>query len=223
MCIIAIYENGKNKPTREILSRMILKNPDGVGVAYNSARGVKFVKGLKTASEVLNEYTNAERDGFEFFIFHARISTSGGVSAEKCHPFILSNNDDKLNKTQGFAKALCFHNGILHLPIEKGLNDTQTFVKNCLYPLYNGNKNALFNGAYDNLIEQAVQGSRFVILSKNTIKLYGDGWVKDDGVWYSNSGYKPYQYINGYTSGGSYIPVKYRLQSLYGDDDGWCL
>lgn len=230
MCIIAIYSKGQT-PSRDILQRMIDNNGDGIGVAYNNGKTVKFVKGLTTADEVYEVLERAKQDKYKQFVFHARIATSGGISASKCHPFIMSDKNAKLDKTKGDAEAVCFHNGIFSINVEQGLNDTQTFIKKCLFPLWATNKKALLRGNYDRLIGQAVTGSRFVLMTPKGLRLFGSGWEKDGGVWYSNSGYKPApkyerwerwqnaRWEQGRWSEASYMPAKYRVQSLIGEGE----
>ena len=215
MCIIAIYDK-THEPDRKTLERMIKKNPDGVGVAYNDGRDVHFIKGLTTADEVLEYYREA-RDECLQFVFHARIATSGGVSAEKCHPFTLSGNNALLNSTHATTRTPCvFHNGIFPITPDKGLNDTQTFIKHSLAPLHYRDGKALKYGKYDELLEKAVKGSRLVILYPDSIRTYGS-WQAEDGVQYSNGGYKEPTFTRGsyYTAGGGYHYPTYPTASDY--------
>lgn len=233
MCIIAVYPKG-TKPDKKTLETMIRNNPDGVGVAYNTGREVVFKKGLESAEQVLNFYNQNKRE-IDFFVFHARIATSGGVSAEKCHPFPLTANLQLLNVTSGrTATPLCFHNGVFNIPVETGLNDTQTLIKNCLAPLYKLDKKGVKNGKYIPLIRQLTTGSRFVILTASGVQVFGS-WEQDKGVYYSNTHYKPYtsyytsndwqkwatardsKHGDGASKISSYVPTKYRLDDDYTD------
>lgn len=186
MCVIAIYDS-ITRPTLADVTSMIKANPDGVGVAYNNGRYVSFVKGLKNAVQVLAVYEEAlERGGLKNFVFHARIATSGGVSASKCHPFIVSPDDATLNKTQGIGDiTLLFHNGIFPVDIDTGLSDTQSFVKNYLYPLYKSDKKGVKRGKYSKLIQLATRGNRVVIMDKDCVQIFG-AWEERKGVYYSN-------------------------------------
>lgn len=195
MCIIACYNYKKGiKPTKERIEEMVKRNPDGVGVAYNNGARVYFAKALTNAERVwefLNELPRGARD----VVFHARIATSGGISAEKCHPFPLTSDDDILQVRSYLTRgAVVFHNGVFSITPETGKNDTQTFIKYALSPLYKNDPEGVLAGKYDYLIEQAVKGSRVVILHAKGIKLFGANWTSDDGgVLYSNTSYKPYK------------------------------
>jgi predicted glutamine amidotransferase len=127
-------------------------------------------------------------------VFHARIATSGGISAQKCHPFPLTDNARELNATQYKTKgALVFHNGVFSLNVENGLNDTQTFIKNSLAPIARLDADGLKNGRFDDLLKMATSGSRLLMLYPDGVKTFG-AWTEDGGVMYSNTGYKPYTY-----------------------------
>lgn len=191
MCIIAVYQNGL-RPDVEPIARMMRKNPDGVGIAWNTGRAVFFKKGFKTVESVMSLFNRLDfaRD----VVFHARIATSGGISAEKCHPFPMSGCDENLNRTTyAGKKPIIFHNGVFSLTPDDGLNDSQTFIKKSLYPLFKADERGFTAGKYNDLINMAVHGSRLVIMYPDGLYAYGAGWQKDDnGVWYSNSGYKDF-------------------------------
>lgn len=191
MCIIAIFKNGK-RPDKATIKRMMNTNRDGAGIAWNTGRSVAFRKGFTTVESVeawLNRLDSV--GGCQNIVFHARIGTSGGISAEKCHPYPLTACVDNLNRVKYSGNApVVFHNGVFPIDIESGLNDSQTFVKNMLYPLYKSDPRGLATGKYDPIIEMAVKGSRLVIVYPDGFRAYGTGWQEEDEAWYSNSGYK---------------------------------
>lgn len=193
MCIIAIFKNGK-RPDRATIKRMMATNRDGVGIAWNTGKQVYFHKGYTTAEQVEKMLSNIESvGGVRDIVFHARIGTSGGVSAEKCHPYPLTGCAEHINRTTYAGGApVVFHNGVFSIDIENGLNDSQTFIKNMLYPIYKNDPKGLYKGKYDRLIEMAVRGSRLVIMYPDGWRAYGSGWQEEEEAWYSNSGYKAY-------------------------------
>lgn len=215
MCIIAYYERGK-RPDKNTVNIMIENNPDGVGFAWNDGRKVHFEKGYKTLTAVLTALAKIPSTAKDI-VFHARISTSGGISAEKCHPFPIAQSEKKLNATKGIsARPLVFHNGVFPITPAKGLNDTQTFTRDCLAPLYLRDATGVKYGLYDDLIELATRGSRLVIMYPDEVRIFGSGWkLADDGVMYSNDSYQKPRYTywcknyNTYGYGKQY------------DDDYW--
>lgn len=188
MCIIAIYEKGAT-PDKKTLETMIQKNGDGIGVAWNDGERVHARKGLTTADEVLSIYNEA-RATAQTFIFHARIATSGGISAEKCHPFLIADNRRALDLTTYDGKRpLAFHNGVFDVTPADGLNDTQTLVRDMVYPLYKANPRAFVNGDFDANIRFLTRQNRFVILTPARVAFFGT-WNESDGVKYSNYGWR---------------------------------
>jgi hypothetical protein len=199
MCIIAAFKRGK-RPDKATIERMMAKNPDGVGIAWNTGKNAYFRKGFtsaKQAEKFIQTLTNTK--GVLDIVFHARIATSGGVSAEKCHPFPMSADDKQLNRvTYAGGMPVVFHNGVFSIDIDDGLNDSQTFIKKMLYPLYKTDPNGLRKGKYDDIIEMAISGSRLVILYPDGLRGYGVGWAEEAEAWYSNSGYKAWQGYGAY-------------------------
>lgn len=188
MCIIAVY-NSKEQINRARLDYMAAKNSDGIGIAAAYKTGVAFIKGLTSAKSAARVMERAFSLGAHTVVFHARIATSGGVSAEKCHPFILSAKPADLNAVKGTAPAVVFHNGIVPIRHEKDESDTQAYIRKILAP----NAAKIARGTFDEVIELSIQGSRLCILTPSGAKLYGEEWTADDGgVIYSNTGYKPY-------------------------------
>lgn len=182
MCVIAIYQGGA-RPSLSDIEKMMKANSDGAGVAYNDGRRVYFRKGFTTAEAVkcfIDRIPETARD----VVFHARIGTSGGISAQKCHPYIISGKNKELNKTIYKGATPCvFHNGVLSITPESGLNDTQTFIKNVISPLYSAR---LDLQAVKTLFNMAIKGSKIAILTPEAVIKYGDGWQLKNGVFYSN-------------------------------------
>lgn len=215
MCIIAIYKKGV-KPRRDRVEEMMKRNADGVGIAWNNGKNVYFKKGITTAAQawdILQSLDGRAND----IVFHARIATSGGISAGKCHPFPLTDKNESLDAVNYRGKnPVVFHNGVFSIDIEKGLNDSQTFIKYALTPLYKADAHGVKNGAHDELIDMSVKGSRLVILFPDGLRIYGRGWETDDGgTVYSNTSYKTFNY-NGYYNGAYYYNGY-----IWDDEDGW--
>ena len=203
MCIIAIYTAGK-RPTAESIKTMMTRNADGAGVAWNDGKAVHFKKGFTTPAEVMEYIRLADERGARDIVFHSRIATSGGVSPAKCHPFPVSTKNDVLNATEGEGKTpLFFHNGVFAVQLEKGLSDTQTFVKYSLAPLFRADARGVFRGVYDELIDMATAGSRVAIIYPNRVVNFGT-WTRDEGILYSNYTFRKWNYATSYSYGGEW-------------------
>lgn len=208
MCIIAVKPKGVALPSTEILKRMFYKNPDGAGIAYAVDGVITINKGLMKIEDYLKAVQKIPVNATA--IIHTRISTSGGINKELTHPYKLSNDFKELRKTSiktadGYAVA---HNGVFsEFGAVANANDTMQFITTYLHPLKELKKQAggdILDDDIKPLINKLVNGSRLVILDTNgNYKLYGHYWYEDEGIYYSNEGYKQYNHYNNYY-GGSY-------------------
>lgn len=199
MCIIAIKPKNVAIPTTEILERIFDKNPDGAGVAYTTSKGIKIIKGLMTKSEFLKVCEKIPTTATA--ILHARISTSGGISKELCHPYELTNDFKQLRKTNltianGFAVA---HNGVFgEFGAMFEANDTMQFIATyltTLKQLKEDSNGSILDDDIKPIINKLVSGSRLAILDvAGNWEKYGNNWEEYNGVYYSNSGYKKTEY-----------------------------
>lgn len=194
MCVIAIYNNGK-RPTKDDVKKMMAHNPDGAGIAWNNGKEITFIKGFDDAKTVMRIVRCIPEDA-QTIVFHARIATSGGISAEKCHPFIVAETHKALNTTKGRGTVpILFHNGIFSIDVEAGLNDTQTLIKEVVAPLHKIAGARLKSGSFDKLLKTAYGSSRVVLMYPDCIKTYGT-WSERDGVQYSNLNHFPTNFNN---------------------------
>lgn len=145
------------------------------------------------------------------FVLHFRIATSGYVSANACHPFMI--HDDL-----AFA-----HNGIFSKMGSLTESDTQEFNRTILRRLP---KNFLDIEKAKNMVDDYITTSLSKVVFMDNIGNYtimneSGGIWNDKGVWFSNTGYSYniseswgrdyYGGCSGYdTSGNSYTTVKKR-------------
>lgn len=216
MCILAVKPYGVLSPDEATLRRMFTANPDGAGIAYNFKGKIRIIKGIMTVEEFITEVGKIPVDSTA--LIHARIQTSGGVCRELTHPYPLTNDYEKLTATnltlkEGFAVA---HNGIFSgFSNKTGYNDTIQFIGNHLTPL---NKlcidagKSILDKSMKPIINRLVDTSRLAIMDTvGNFETYGNGWIEDNGIWYSNSTYKPYTY--------SYSTKNFRYSDYYDDYD----
>jgi len=179
MCI-AIY-----KPEGKVLSKETLKecydnNPDGAGFMYAQHKKLHIEKGFFSFDSFYQAYKKHET---KQAVIHFRIKTHGKIDTTNCHPFAVNNSI-------GFV-----HNGVISGFGDANHSDTIGFNNNILQPLVNkwGNL-ALFQDPIIDLIEGRIGYSKLVFLDRHgNHKIMNEGkgtW--DDGVWYSNTSYKPY-------------------------------
>lgn len=186
MCIMFITNKKIGLPTADTLDHMFTSNPHGGGLAcvHTDADGKRFIsmeKGLMTkeafVKSVADHFTKLNTDS-DYLIVHTRITTSGGTSPSKTHPFKMPSG--------GFL----FQNGISYTAekkMHKSESDTEWLAKN----------------AKDMDEIKKIDGiSRFVIINPDGSLTMTANWVKDkDGRHWSNSGYTPYtSALNGYSN-----------------------
>ncbi len=206
MCIIAAAE--KRKLNREEIKNCFASNPNGAGVAWSENGQNHFRKGFMTLEEFQEFYDDLD---ILPHVAHFRIATSGGVSEQLTHPFIISLNSPLPTKGKG-EHPLLFHNGII-------VDWKQTFLNwtpNIIQELRRRKKVAqLPSGTWSDTRAAAIMtayageailnflGGKYTILDNGIIKTWGE-FETIKGVHFSNNGYMPvYSSINsGYWEGG---------------------
>ena len=183
MCIICVQPQGK-LVSKEVLSRCWDNNRDGGGFAYTDGKQVfthkeltSFEKYYEAFQIAMNLYPNTA------VVHHFRISTHGKINEDNCHPFYV-------NSKLAFA-----HNGIIsNATYSNDFSDTYMFNDEILRELPNG---FLAQRVYRELIQSYIgYGSKLAFIdNKSVCTIVNEkAGVWDEGIWYSNSGYKAYSY-----------------------------
>lgn len=177
MCIAIVKPKDKTI-SKETLRTCFNGNPDGAGFAYVKDNKI-YINKFMEFDKFYDEYVVHEHESN--MLIHFRIATHGGVNLDNTHPFKLND------------RMVLIHNGIISGYGEKkdgGLSDTRDFIDkvigNISYKMW---KSPYFR----KLVGSAIGYSKLAILDNkgNTIIINEDKGVWDDGIWYSNSSYKP--------------------------------
>lgn len=220
MCILIVKPSGVIAPTKDILQRCFDTNPDGAGVCFEKNGNIYIRKGLMDFESFLKEVNNIPLDSTA--LIHCRIGTSGGNIPELTHPYPLTNKIKDLKRTKltltpkknedgTLSKVYAVgHNGVFSGLGEKGeINDTCMFIANILTPLANQVKD-IIDPKLDSVISRLVDTSRIAIMDNTgKCRMYGYGWEEQDGIYYSNSGYKKPKWEGNYN------------YKWYGNYDSW--
>ena len=196
MCIIALCSD--RALTDNELENCFDSNSDGAGLAWYTGSKLNFSKGFMEHEEFIKLYKRHSKSLPH--VAHFRVSTSGGVKEELCHPFECSVTASL--KLRGTASApLLFHNGvysnwekflfvtIMPALIEKGLplpdgrwNDTRAIALGI--SLLGENFLRLMSG-------------KFVLMDSKVKRIlhFGD-FDEEDGILFSNRGYKRYSRVS---------------------------
>jgi hypothetical protein len=194
MCIIAAIPQGK-QISKATLKRCWENNQHGGGFMYSDGKKIIIYKELTSFKRYYRAFIEAkEMYSKSAFVCHFRISTHGKVNEDNCHPFHVYDN-------LGFC-----HNGIIrNAPTSNDYSDTYMFNETILKMLP---KNFLSNLSIMALIKEYIgSGSKLCFLSYDSkltfVNESAGQW--DDGVWYSNGGYKEVKYYDrGGTRVGTY-------------------
>ena len=197
MCIAIIKERGATMPNEDVLDICWYNNPDGAGFMYEKDGKLVIDKGYMRKDHLLKGLRNREFGIDDFVVIHFRKSTSAGVNPENTHPFPISGNRNNLHALDVKCTKAIIHNGVVGTG-SKNLSDTAIFVKECLAdPIIINNLN---NEKLQNLIESAVDGSRFYIADiENNIFMKLGTWYyeKQTGLYFSNETWrKKHTYTN---------------------------
>lgn len=166
----------------EALQQGFKINDDGAGFAYAKDDKLNIVKGFTTFEDFWGEYQKYQELAT---IVHFRITTHGETNEENMHPFSVGKN-------------LCMiHNGIINAVDrpDKTKSDTYWFNQKILVPVYKRDSRFIFKDHFKELIKEYIGWSKLVFLNNkghHTI-VNEDKGVWDDGIWYSNTSYKPRQ------------------------------
>lgn len=163
MCCIIYKPKGVAMPNMDILGKIKKINHDGFGFVSTNHyyKGLDYRTFLRHLSEVGDD---------EDCIVHFRFATHGSVCKSNCHPFV---KDDVY-----FA-----HNGTLPVNPIDDMTDSETAFRSTICP-------AIMQFGYgtrlsDLFISRICGYSRFAMMYKGEVKLYGD-YKRLNGIYYSN-------------------------------------
>ena len=205
MCI-AIMKPKDKTISKDVLQTCCNNNKDGMGFAYVDDDSI-IIKKYMNFDSFYKDYKSVENKSN--MLIHFRIATHGKVELNNCHPFKLNNH------------MALVHNGIISGYGDKEkITDTQDFINKVIgkisYKMWK-------NPSYRELVGDAIGYSKFAILDNkgNVYIINEEKGVWDNGIWYSNSSYKPKDttplvkyYGNNYQS---------KIWDMYGNEtyDSW--
>lgn len=191
MCIIVAKPAGIQCPDLETLETCFNSNPDGAGLMFPDGDQVRIIKGFMAWDEfsstlkALGDVTNTG------LVMHFRITTHGGTRPECCHPFPLTDDDTALRALDICAPVGVAHNGVITgMDTDAKTSDTMAYIRDVLAPLRRMAGDLLASDDAMTVVESTV-GSKLAFLEPDgAITTVGD-FIEDNGVFYSNSSFKP--------------------------------
>ena len=193
MCIIAVKPIGEELMERRILENCFNYNSDGAGLMYNLDGKVYIEKGYMNFKNFYNRLLELDKEiGLKDrgLVMHFRITTSGGTSAQNCHPFSISNDERVLKALNVTTDIGVAHNGIIPSYVPKGgtLSDTQLFIKDYLYYIKEENEDFLTNPSLLFAIEKTVQSKLCFLDGEGNVTTVGK-FISEDNYLFSNETY----------------------------------
>lgn len=211
MCIILAKSKNVKLPSEEVLKTCFENNPDGAGIMYVSKyeKKVLIEKGFMTFDSFIKRFRELKKEYNDFknrsLVVHFRIATHGTKVPGNTHPFPISNKVKALKSTRVKTTMGVAHNGIIRdygLKDDENsndLSDTMNFTKRVLAPLLYHFKDFNKNEDINFMITNLIGYSKLAILdNEDNLYWYGDYVLDENGVKYSNSTYKRYEYKNSY-------------------------
>lgn len=182
MCLLVLAPAGKTIPEAHIRQAWT-RNRDGAGFAYHTpgAEGLRMSKGYFDVEEFVKA---VKKQSGKAMILHLRFATHGLKDSGNTHPFVCGG---------GWVMG---HNGIIsHAKVRKDESDTAAFVRDCIQPVLSQKPDEILRrGKWRKSLELATRGSKLAFLNRHGkhVIIHEDQGQWEDGIWYSNSGYKPY-------------------------------
>lgn len=193
MCI-AIEKPSGSQVSEEHLKNSFLRNPDGAGYAFIDTDGKLLVrKGFMDFDSFMTSYI-ADVSVETTAIIHFRIKSVGNISAENCHPWLISC-DGMAEPEEGSGEICFIHNGTLtdFIDPSSDYSDTRNFRDRFLHTVAQ-------EQGYDFLetpwiyysIIKIAGSSKFVFLDKDgrTTVINRELGTEHEGCWFSNESFK---------------------------------
>jgi hypothetical protein len=188
MCIAILNTPNVTFP-KDLISNCWDNNGDGAGLIYTNAGTLYTFKELHSVDKFYTHYADVrKRFPKSKIVLHFRISTSGGVNVDNCHPF-------NVHKDLAFV-----HNGIISdlNGIDPKKSDTNLFNERILQKLPVSFEH---NEAIIKLVEEYIGSSKLIFLNaKNEAVIVNEDLGQEDSkypnCWFSNSTYKPSAYYD---------------------------
>ncbi len=165
------------------------KNPHGFGFAIDTGDGIISERSMSAKKSIARFLELREQYPNGYAMWHARYATHGVKNELNCHPFKVKGEE---------YDTYLAHNGVLDIHIPKGdkRSDTRIMAEELLPQL--GGVSALDNDYVYDMISAWSRGSKIAVMTNDPnaqYKIYiineNAGSWDDNGIWWSNTSYKP--------------------------------
>ena len=188
MCLLVVA-SPNSTPKKKDLECASCNNPHGFGYAVITPNGIITGRGM-SSKKIIKEFLEVRKEyPSSYAMFHARYATHGVKNDDNCHPFKVPSN----------PQTYLAHNGILDIKIAPSdkRSDTRIFAEDTLPAM--GGVTALDDDHVWKMVSTWSSGSKIVVFTldpsaKEQCYIINEsaGHWDNDGMWWSNNGYKPY-------------------------------
>jgi len=187
MCLLVVC-NPNSTPSKDELTTGACKNPHGFGFAIDTGSGIISERSMSAKKSISRFLELREQYPNGYAMWHARYATHGVKNELNCHPFRLAGEHD----------TYLAHNGMLDILIPKDdkRSDTRIMAEELLPRL--GGVSALDDDYLYDMIGSWASGSKIAVMTNDPsaqYKIYiineSAGSWDDNGIWWSNTSYKP--------------------------------
>lgn len=194
MCIIAFCK--AHKLTTEQMVNCWNNNADGAGVAWVEDGKVHVHKGFMDLDSFARFYETLPTIPH---VVHFRVGTSGGNVPGLTHPFLVSTESPLKAEYVGTTPVL-FHNGIVSSWREMSRQYyVRTLEKVPEGPFSDTRALAVILNTIGLNALSFIDG-KYVVVSPKGFEVYGDGFVEEDGILFSNG---TFRYSSSYKKGSA--------------------
>jgi hypothetical protein len=181
MCIAILNTPQGGTISEDTLWKCWSYNNDGAGFAFPKEGKLVIEKELNSFKRFFKRYVRErQRHPDQNFMLHFRIKTHGLVSKSNVHPFLIH-------------EELAFvHNGMVDGFHDPTKSDTVLFMEKVLRTMP---KDFINHEGIRRLIRKSTGWSKFIFLQADGAYriINEEGGVWDEGNWYSNTTYRPYE------------------------------
>jgi len=192
MCLIVMKGPGIALPKDENLIHAEKRNSDGIGLMYYkpNTNDVMIKKDFINAKHLI-AWCKDNIKVEDTLVIHFRYATHGLKDVGNRHPFPITHNKELLRKPELLCQIAVAHNGVINnYGHHAKYSDTQKFVLDILAE--DSVKNNIEAPAIQKLINNFIDGDKLAILRNDGFCLRFGEWEESEGIYYSNTGYKPY-------------------------------
>lgn len=199
MCVIAACE--KRPMTKDEFQNCFDSNSHGCGFAWRENGTVRMEKGFMDLTSAWNFYEKIK--DILPHVAHFRIRTAGAVCQQLTHPFIVSDCSPLLLSYTGKNPVL-FHNGV-YWNWESEIPSLEKKMGRRLKGHMSDSRFLALGLFFEapTFVRQMKHSGAFVLVKSDKISVMGDQFIKENGVYFSNSSYKRYKYTGTTTVYGT--------------------